>query len=87
MKVDKDIMSGLEEYLNIHLRQITSNKVPHDSRDYSIGVANQLVQLLINLSKLQTQEVQLSVMENMKDVDLSTIDFNKMLEKLMRGDV
>ena len=87
MKVDKDIIKGLGEYLNIHLKQITSNKVPHDSRDYSIGVANQLVQLLINLSKLQTQEVQLSVMENMKDVDLSTIDFNKMLENLMRGDV
>nr|DAU04450.1 MAG TPA: hypothetical protein [Inoviridae sp.] len=87
MKVDKDIMSGLEEYLNIHLKQIASNRVPHDSRDYSVGVANQLVQLMTNLSKLQTQEVQLSVMENMKDVDLSTIDFNKMLEKLMRGDV
>ena len=87
MKVDKGIMNGLEEYLNIHLKQIMSNKVPHDSKDYSVGVANQLVQLLINLNKLQTQEMQLSVMENMKDIDLSAIDFNKMLEKLMRGDV
>ena len=86
MKVDKDIIKGLEEYLNIHLKQIVSNKVPHDSRDYSVGVANQLVQLMINLSKLQTQEAQLCVMENMKDVDISTIDFNKMLEGLMRGD-
>nr|DAR87660.1 MAG TPA: hypothetical protein [Caudoviricetes sp.] len=87
MKIDKDIMNGLEEYLSIHLNQIAGKKVPFDAKDYSIGVANKLVQLIINLNNLQTQEAQLSVMENMKDVDLSAIDFNKVLEGFMRGDV
>lgn len=86
MKIDKDIMNGLEEYLTVMLVNSTSGK-DLAARDYAIDVSLKLSQLILNLKAIQGAKLQDDIMENMKDIDLSTIDFNKMLEGLMRGDV
>lgn len=86
MKIDKDIMNGLEEYLTVMLVNSTSGK-DLAARDYAIDVSLKLSQLILNLTAIQGAKLQEDIMENMKDIDLSTIDFNKMLEGLMRGDV
>ena len=87
MKIDKEVMEELESYMASHLKQLTQKNASDDVRDYHIEAACKLSQLILNLCNIQAQEVQLGLLESMKGINFSAIDFNKALNGLMKGDV
>lgn len=84
MKIDREIMSGLEEYFISMLKNAASGRRA-EPRDAAIDVALKLSQLILNLKAIQGAELQENVMENMKDIDFSKVDINGMLKDLMGG--
>ena len=84
MKIEKEIVRGIEEYLNTQLKKIASKDVSSDEKDYNIDVAYKLSQLLMNLGNMQEIEIRATVMDGMKDLDFSQLDLSKFLNGIVK---
>lgn len=84
MKIEKEIVRGIEEYLNEQLKRIASKDVSGDVKDHSIDVAYKLSQLLMNIGNMQEIEIRATVMDGMKDLDFSQLDLSKFLNGIVK---
>ena len=84
MKIEKEIVRGIEEYLNEQLKSIASKDVSGDVKDHNIDVAYKLSQLLMNIGNMQEIEIRTTVMDGMKDLDFSQLDLSKFLNGIVK---
>lgn len=84
MKIEKEIVHGIEEYFNEQLKRIASKDVSGDVKDHNIDVAYKLSQLLMNIGNMQEIEIRATVMDGMKDLDFSQLDLSKLLSGIVK---
>lgn len=84
MKIEKEIVRGIEEYFNEQLKRVASKNVYGDAKDHNIDVAYKLSQLLMNIRNMQEIEIRATVMDGMKDLDFSQLDLSKFLNGIVK---